>query len=541
VEAIGGRPGKAQKGREKGGNSGKRLSFPHSGCILSRIHLIMVGLLIFAVCAILLALGFFVYGKIAERVYGVDLKMVMPCVQHADGVDYVAMPTWKIFMIQLLNIAGLGPVFGAFAGCLFGPAALLWIVLGCIFAGAMHDFLAAVMSAEHGGENLPELVGRNLGSWARYLMRFVCILLLLLVGVVFTSGPAGMLHALVSEISTTWWCVIIMSYFFLATILPINLIIGKVYPVFGALFLFMAISLAVALPFSGKELLPNLDIMTNVHPQGLGIWPMIFVTIACGAISGFHATQSPLMVRCLPDARKMRPVFYGAMIVEGLVALVWATVGLTLRDWATSYTLVADPATGKLAPQLAGEGAKAVSFLQLSLASPATAVNEACTSLLGPLGAALAVLGVVVLPISSGDTAMRCCRLMLADALRMDQKKIWRRLVLALPVFACVILISQLDFSVVWRYFGWANQALSCFTLWSIAVWMRRKGRQHWLATLPALFMTTMCATYLLNAPDCYIMMPIGISTGAGLAVSALCLAAFFRFAKPQAAPPICG
>ncbi len=493
----------------------------------------MIGLLTFIGCALLLLLGYAVYGRIAERVYGVDLDMVMPCVKQPDGVDYVPMPTWKIFMIQLLNIAGLGPVFGAFAGCLFGPAALLWIVLGCIFAGAMHDFLSAVMSAEHGGENLPELVGRHLGNWARYLMRVVCILLLLLVGVVFTSGPAGMLHALISSIPVIWWCVIILLYYFLATILPINVIIGKIYPVFGLLFLFMAVSLAVSLPFSGKEILPHLDVFANVHPQQLSIWPMIFVTIACGAISGFHATQSPLMVRCLPKARRMRPVFYGAMIMEGLVALVWATVGLTLRDWATSYALVADPLTGRLTPQLAESGEQAVSFMQLSLASPATAVNEACTSLLGPLGAVLAVLGVVVLPISSGDTAMRCCRLMLADVFGMDQQKAWRRLLLALPVFACVVLISSLDFSVVWRYFGWANQALSCFTLWSIAVWMRRRGRWHWLATVPALFMTTMCSTYLLNAQDCYIGLPLGLSTGIGAAVSCVCLA-FFLGGKRQ-------
>lgn len=492
----------------------------------------MTGILTFAGCALLLIIGYALYGRIAERVYGVDLNMCMPCVKQADGVDYVPMPTWKIFMIQLLNIAGLGPVFGAFAGCLFGPAALLWIVLGCIFAGAMHDFLSAVMSAEHGGENLPELVGRHLGNGARYLMRGVCILLLLLVGVVFTTGPAGMLHALVSDISTLWWCAIILLYYFLATILPINVIIGKIYPLFGLLFLFMAVSLFIALPFSGKEILPNLDVFTNVHPQQLGIWPMIFVTIACGAISGFHATQSPLMVRCLPQARRMRPVFYGAMIVEGLVALVWATVGLTLRDWATAYTLVADPVTGKLAPQLAGSEGEAVTFLQLSLASPATAVNEACTSLLGPLGAMLAVLGVVVLPISSGDTAMRCCRLMLADVFGMEQHRAWRRLVLAIPVFICVILISCLDFSVVWRYFGWANQALSCFTLWSIAVWMRCKGRWHWMATLPALFMTTMCTTYLLNAQDCYIGLPLGLSTGIGVAVSLACLIVFLISGK---------
>ena len=487
-----------------------------------------MGLLVFLVCALLLVAGYAVYGRVAERVYGVDFRMVMPCRTHADGVDYVPMPMWKIFLIQLLNIAGLGPVFGAFAGCLFGPVALLWIVLGCIFAGAMHDFLAALMSAEHDGENLPEIVGRYLGKSARYTMRGLCILLLLLVGVVFTTGPAGMLHAMVSGISDTWWCVIIMGYYFLATVLPINTIIGRIYPLFGLLFIFMAVSLAVALPFGENPVLPRLDMFSNMHPQGLDIWPMIFVTIACGAISGFHATQSPMMVRCLPDVRQARSVFYGAMIVEGLVALVWATVGLTLRDCLTDYALTAD-ASGKILPHLAGPGESVVSFLQLSLHSPATAVNQACTTLLGPAGATLAVLGVVVLPITSGDTAMRCCRLMLADVLHLEQKSALRRLALALPIFAAVVVISRLDFGIIWRYFGWANQALSCFTLWSIAVVLRRRGRWHWMATLPALFMTTMCVTFLFCSPDCLIGLSQGTATIVGVAVAVLCLIPFLR------------
>lgn len=488
----------------------------------------MMGLLVFVACALLLVGGYFVYGRFAERIYGVNPRMVMPCQSHADGVDYVPMPMWKIFLIQLLNIAGLGPVFGAFAGCLFGPVALLWIVLGCIFAGAMHDFLSALMSAEHGGENLPEIVGRYLGSTARYTMRALCILLLLLVGVVFTTGPAGMLHAMLSSVSDTGWCIIILGYYFLATVLPIDTIIGRLYPIFGLLFIFMAVSLAIALPLGEHAVLPDLDVFSNVHPQGLDVWPMIFVTIACGAISGFHATQSPMMVRCLPRIRQARGVFYGAMIVEGLVALVWATVGLTLRDCLTEYTLV-EVSPGKMLPQLAESGDDVASFLQLSLYSPATAVNQACTTLLGPLGATLAVLGVVVLPITSGDTAMRCCRLMLADVLRLEQKSALRRLALALPIFVAVIVISRLDFSMLWRYFGWANQALACFTLWSIAVALRNRGRWHWMATVPALFMTAMCLTFLFCSPDCLIGLSQGTSTLIGVAISALCLFFFLR------------
>lgn len=486
----------------------------------------MMGMLVFAVCVLALVLGYAVYSRIAERVYGVDFRMLMPCRAQADGVDYVEMPPWKVFLIQLLNIAGLGPVFGALAGCLFGPAALLWIVLGCILAGALHDFLAALMSAEHGGANLPELVQRYLGRGAGYVMRSLCVVLLLLVGVVFTSGPAGMLHALVDGISVTGWCVIILLYYFLATVLPIDVIIGRFYPIFGALFIFMAVGLAVALPFSGLEMLPSCDVTQNMHPQGLSVWPMIFVTIACGAISGFHATQSPMMVRCLGDARKARPVFYGAMVAEGLVALIWATVGLTLRDVATDYTLVSS-AAGKLTPQLAQAGQSLASFAELTVSSPATAVSHACTALLGPVGAALAVLGVVVLPITSGDTAMRCCRLMLADALHVEQKHWLRRLMIAVPLFLTVIVISQVDFSVIWRYFGWANQTLACFTLWSIAVFLRRKGRLHWLATLPAAFMTTVCCTFLLYAPECMIALPMQAATWIGCGVAAACLGLF--------------
>ena len=487
----------------------------------------MSGLVVFAACALILVLGYFVYGKVAERVYGVDYKMIMPCVRLHDGVDYVAMPVWRVFMIQLLNIAGLGPVFGALAGCLFGPAALLWIVLGCLLAGAVHDFLSAVACAEHDGETLPELVGRYLGSPARLAMRGLCIVLMLLVGVVFTAGPAGMLHALVSEVSVIWWSVIILGYYFLATILPINALIGRVYPFFGVLFIFMAVSLAVMLPLTPEvTVLPEFDMTKAWHPKNLSVWPMIFVTIACGAISGFHATQSPMMVRCMENPRRLRTVFYGAMVVEGLVALIWCVVGLSLRELATDYALVADTA-GKLVPQLLQEGEQGVTFCQLTMVNPAVAVDQACTWLLGPVGAVIAVLGVVVLPITSGDTALRCCRLMLAEAFGLSQVSRVKRLQVALPVFACVIIISFVDFSVIWRYFGWANQALSCFTLWALAVLLRQRRRFHWIVTVPALFMTTVCTTYLLNAPDCGIELPIGISTAVGAVITILCAVSF--------------
>ena len=483
----------------------------------------MLGILIFLLCVVLLVGGYFVYGKIAEKIYGVQPTMPMPCTYRADGVDYVPMPTWKIFMIQLLNIAGLGPVFGALSGCLFGPVALLWIVVGCLLAGAVHDFYSAVASAEKEGCNLPELVGKHLGKFACYLMRGVCILLMLLVGVVFTKGPAGMLHSLMEPVSVLWWCVIIMAYYFLATILPINVIIGKIYPLFGVLFLVMAVGMAVGLVCGPHEVLPHTDFFTNMHPAGLSVWPMLFVTIACGAISGFHATQSPMMVRCLPQARHLRTVFYGAMVVEGIVALVWAVVGITLRDVVSSYTLV----DGNLVRCTAEQGG--VDFLTVILKSPAIAVSDASFLLMGGVGAVMAVLGVVVLPITSGDTAMRCCRLMLANAFGVEQRKIGARLLFALPIFALVIIIANLDFSVIWRFFGWTNQTLSCFTLWTLAVLLRKRGRWHWVVTLPALFMTMVCICFLLSSPDCMIEMDSSVSVWISSGVTLLLLALFLR------------
>lgn len=474
----------------------------------------MLGFFIYIGFSLLLVAGYLWYGRLPERVFGVDMKMTMPCESKADGVDFVPLPLWKIFLIQLLNIAGLGPVVGAISGCLFGPVALLWIVLGCIVAGAMHDFLSAAMSANRGGENLPEIVGEELGTTARHAMRLVCIFLLLMVGVVFTLLPAGMVSKLFGLMSPMGWSVVILAYYFLATVLPINAIIGRIYPFFGAIFLFMAVGMAVMLPAGGYEVLPNLDFLSNQHPSGISIWPMLFVTIACGAISGFHATQSPMMVRCLRKPSDLRRVFYGAMVAEGLVALVWCVVGLSLRD-----VIVNGHET----------------MAQLIVQNPSSAVHAASTLLLGPTGGMIAVLGVVVLAVTSGDTAMRSCRLMLADVLHVKQTRILPRLGLAVPLFAVVILISQLDFSAIWRYFGWGNQTLACFTLWSIAVCLRRRGRNCLMALFPALFMTCMCTTFLLHAPECAINLPLLVATLIGCGVAATCLFAFYRGVHPKA------
>jgi carbon starvation protein CstA len=461
----------------------------------------MTGCIAFLLCLILLVLGYVFYGRLAQRVYGLDESKPMPCVTMPDGVDYMPLPTWRVFLIQLLNIAGLGPVVGAISGCLFGPVALLWIVFGCILAGAVHDFLAAAMSAERNGANLPELVGENLGEPARHAMRLICIFLLLMVGVVFTLLPAGMLQAIWGVLTTQQWALVILGYYFLATVLPIGAIIGRVYPVFGAVFLFMALGLGVMLPLSGHPVLPNLDFFTNVHPKGTSVWPMLFVTIACGAISGFHATQSPMMVRCLRKCSNLRLAFYGAMVVEGMVALVWAVVGLTLRE-----VLVADNQT----------------LEQLIMSNPAAAVRSACTYLLGENGGMVAVLGVVVLAVTSGDTAMRSCRLMLADMLHLKQSRSLARIGLAVPLFLLVIFISRVDFSSIWRYFGWANQALSCITLWTISAYLRDRQKDYFITWLPALFMTLVCITFFFYAPECGINLPLwaaGLIACAGLVV----------------------
>lgn len=456
----------------------------------------MTGLLVFFLCVLLLIGGYAVYGRIAERVFGGRTDLEMPCKTHGDGVDFVPLPSWKVFMIQLLNIAGLGPVLGAVSGCLFGPVALLWIVFGCILAGAVHDFLSAMLCAHSGGKNLPELIGHWMGPVARHALRITCVVMLVMIGVIFTRTPAEML-ANITPLSATAFCVIILVYYFLATILPIQVLIGRLYPFFAAMFLFMAGALLVRLPFCGHEVLPDLHFFTNMHPKGLPVWPMIFVTISCGAISGFHGTQSPMMVRCLQEQRLMRPVFYGAMVTEGLVALIWATVGLTLRS------------------ELAG-------------LAPGAAISSASELMLGQVGGIIAVLGVVVLAITSGDTALRVGRLIMADGLHLDQTSVAKRLMLAVPIFAVVIVLFNIDFNILWRYFGWANQGLACLSLWMLTIMLRQRKRPYWLTLIPAMFMTVVCVTYLLCAPECGIHLDVHTSTLIGLGSLALFLLLFW-------------
>lgn len=465
-----------------------------------------MGLLFFLGSVLLLILGYFVYGKIVENVFVPNPNRPTPAIAMADGVDYVELPPWRIFLIQLLNIAGLGPVFGAISGALYGPAALLWVVFGCILAGATHDYFSGMLSVRYGGASFPEMIGRNLGNGIRQFTRVFSVLVLLLVGIVFVAGPADLLAKIMPEslqmMDKTTWVIIIFAYYFLATILPIDVLIGRIYPFFAAILVFMAVSLTVAIIVQGYNILPNLDFTTNTHPNpALSIWPMLFITIACGAISGFHATQSPMMARCMSNEKWGRPMFYGAMIAEGIIALIWVSLPLSFYPDVAAF---------------AAAGA------------PPAVVQEISVTLLGTFGGALAILGVVVLPITSGDTAFRSARLTLAEVLKFSQVENSKRLMIAVPMFAVGIAVSLVDFSLLWRYFGWANQTLATFMLWAGAMYLLKRGKFHWICTLPALFMTTMTTTYLMFEGKVGFGLPIGVSTGIGFAIAMICAFIFF-------------
>ena len=443
----------------------------------------------FTLSLVALVLGYFFYGRVVEHVFGPDDRET-PAVAKADGLDYIVLPNWKIFMIQFLNIAGTGPIFGAIMGAKFGPVACLWIVFGCIFAGATHDYLSGMLSMRHDGASLPQLIGHYLGKTTKNVMLVFTVLLLIMVGAVFVYSPAEILHSIGGE--TMMWVIVIFCYYFIATMLPIDKIIGKVYPLFAFSLLFMAGALMVWL-FIHWPTVPEL--WTNFYNMGAvtepdtwkdNIFPALFITVACGAISGFHATQSPLMARCVKSEKMGRPIFYGAMITEGIVALIWASVA--------SWFFYGNPAPGYELIQNATAG--------FHTSAPAV-VNLVCNEWLGVVGAILAMLGVVAAPITSGDTALRSARLIVAEWLKLDQRPIPKRLMICVPLFACSIalLIWQIGnpdgFNTIWQYFGWSNQALSVFTLWTITVYLVRQKKAFWITLIPALFMTTVCTTYI--------------------------------------------
>ncbi len=447
---------------------------------------------------IVLIVGYFTYGKLVEKTFGVEETRETPANAINDGVDYVPMSWPRVFLIQLLNIAGLGPIFGAIQGALFGPAAFLWIALGSVFAGGVHDYFSGMLSLRHEGKSISEIVGVYLGEGARKVMRVFSVVLLVLVGTVFMMGPVDLLSKLkpLGLGNANIWLAIVLGYYFLATVLPVDKIIGKLYPLFGFALLAMAVGIGGKLIIDGYTL-PEFT-LSSLHPDGLPLWPMLFVTIACGAISGFHATQSPMMSRCMDNEKEGRKVFYGAMIAEGIIAMIWAAAAMTFFDGVP-----------QLGVALAEGG------------GPSGVVDTISKSLLGPVGGVLAMLGVIAAPITSGDTAYRSARLTIADAVDYDQEPIKNRLLIAVPLFTIGFVLTRVDFNIIWRYFAWSNQTLAMIVLWASAAFLVKNNKSHWIASAPATLMTGVSITYIMMAPEGFelsssIAYPVGAIAAIG-------------------------
>lgn len=467
----------------------------------------------FTISILILVLGYVFYAKYLEKVIGIDPNRPTPAITMADNVDYVPMSWWRVLLIQFLNIAGLGPIFGAIAGAMWGPVAFVWIVLGTVFGGAVHDFFSGMLSVRHDGKSITEIIGIYLGKASKQIMRVFTVVLLVLVGVVFISGPAGILASLTPEhLDFKFWVWCVFIYYILATLLPIDKIIGRIYPIFGFALLFMAVSLIIALIVKGYHI-PELSAgnWTNFHngTEKFPIFPMLFITIACGAISGFHATQSPLMARCMKNESEGRRIFYGAMVIEGIVALVWAAISMSFFGGIRELNDV----------MLAQKG------------NAAWVVNEVSNSLLGHFGAILAILGVVAAPITSGDTAFRSARLTVADLLNFNQKPIKNRLLIIIPLFAVGFLLTRINFDVIWRYFAWSNQTLATVVLWTITIYLLQKGKAYWITLIPALFMTAVVTTYILFAPEGFSLSK-PISYTVGLIVTGVVFVFFLLYLK---------
>ena len=448
----------------------------------------------FIVALLILLIGYIFYGRFTERIFHAQ-GWKTPAMEHSDGVDIVPMKTWKAFLIQLLNIAGTGPIFGALMGACFGPVVFLWIVFGSILGGAVHDYMCGMISARHGGASIASLSGYYMGKLTMNAMCVFSVLLLLLTGTVFVTSPASLINMLTdNKLGNMFWIIVILIYYILATLLPIDKIIGKLYPIFGTVLIIMAVSISLAMIFLPQYRIPEFK-LENLHPQQLPVFPFMFVTVACGAISGFHATQSPIVAKCIISVKAGRAVFYGAMITEAVIALVWAAAGMAFY------------------------GDTSVLFKGLSTLGQSGVVYRISESMLGPLGGALAIIGVVACPITSGDTAFRSARLVLAEWSGLPQKELSKRLIITLPLLGAGALLTQLDFNVLWRYFSWSNQTLAMIALWVATVYLvkREKRRKGSLITaLPACFMSAVSLTYILMAPEGfklsgYFAYPLGI------------------------------
>lgn len=444
----------------------------------------------------ILIVGYIVYGAFVEKVFKPDNRPT-PCVVHPDGVDFVPIDPKRAFLIQLLNIAGLGPIFGALSGALWGPVVYFWIVFGTIFAGAVHDFLSGMLSMRNDGASISEVVGIYLGKGMKNVMRVFSVILLVMVGVVFMVGPAGLLALLTpNTLNVGFWTIIVLIYYFLATLLPIDKVIGKLYPVFGICLILMAVGVAGATVLnSGTRPMMEMT-LANLHPAGKPIWPLMFITVACGAISGFHATQSPMMARCLTSEKQGRMVFYGAMVAEGIIALIWASAGIAFY-YKTG---------GGLTALLEAGGGNS------------TVVYTMCKELLGPVGSVIAMIGVIACPITSGDTAFRSARLTIADWFKIDQSSTKNRLLLSAPLLVVGYIISKFDYQIIWRYFSWSNQTLAMIALWAGATFLGKEvsKKASLMAAIPATFMSAVSVTYILIADEGFklsasIAYPVGI------------------------------
>ncbi|TFE02481.1 carbon starvation protein A [Jeotgalibacillus sp. R-1-5s-1] len=463
----------------------------------------------FLVAIAILIVGYFTYGKFVEKVFGVKEQRLTPAYSHADGVDYVPMDTKRNSMIQLLNIAGVGPIFGPIMGALYGPVAFLWIVFGCIFAGAVHDYLTGMISIRNKGAHLPELAGKFLGKAFKHVVNAFSILLLVLVGTVFVTAPA----ALIADLTPAWITMgviiaAIFLYYIFATLLPVDKIIGRLYPIFGALLLISAIGVGGALVVQGHPI-PEMT-LENMHPGGLAIFPLLFLTISCGALSGFHATQSPIISRTTQKESQGRKIFYGMMILEGIIAMIWAAAGMALFNGADLNEI-------------------------LAAGGPAAVVREVSITTLGAIGGTLAIIGVIVLPITSGDTAFRSARMIIADYIKVGQKKIMSRLWIAIPLFVISVVLTQIDFNILWRYFSWANQSTAMIALWVGAMYLALQRKNFWIAAVPAAFITMATFTYILNA-EIGLRLPIEVSYAGAALITIGAIVAFFYTVKARLA-----
>lgn len=456
----------------------------------------------FILCLALLVIGYFVYGKIVDNTFAPDDRET-PAVRINDGVDYVVMPQWKLFLVQLLNIAGLGPIFGAIQGALWGPIVFLWITFGTIFAGGVHDYFSGMLSERNEGKSIAEVTGIYMGNAMKNVMRVFSVVLLIMVGTVFAVGPAGLITTLIGNgggagllTNVKIWTFIILAYYFVATFVSIDKIIGKIYPVFGICLIIMAVGVAFGIFTKSEYVIPEIwSNFTNMHPDGKSIWPFMFITVACGAISGFHSTQSPLMARCMKNEHQGHFVFYGAMTAEGIIALIWAAAGCSI------YEVTGGLNTGLQEAIALGQSA---------------AIYDVCSKTMGGFGIALAMIGVIVCPITSGDTAFRSARLTIADWFGIDQNDWKKRLILCIPVLGAGAVISQLDYSIVWRYFSWTNQTLAMIVLWTASMFLFMERKNYWITAVPATFMSAVSITYFVAAGECLnlgtaIAYPIGI------------------------------